>query len=235
MEEGNKRQKKLYQRWWVWVIGIILIIFVWNKVSDAIDKAATKEIPNVMSINYTDAEKVLDENGFDVTSIETEASSVLSNDINNRSVKKGEVFKINNSTSPNFYSTTKDKKVTIYYALNDYTFEAPAATEAPTAAPTAANEPEVSETSSNTEAWRQFLADYEAWTNTYVDFMKKYKENPTDISLISDYSKFAQETVEWAEKARQYEDELENASPEILGEYIETLGRITQKIAEIAL
>lgn len=83
-------------------------------------------------------------------------------------------------------------------------------------------------------SWRQFLKDYEAWVETYVEFMEKYKVNPTDMSLISDYSKFVQQTAEWAEEAEKYQSDLENASPEILGEYVETLGRITKRIIEIA-
>lgn len=83
-------------------------------------------------------------------------------------------------------------------------------------------------------AWRQFLKDYEAWVDSYVEFMEKYKDNSTDMSLISDYAKFVQQTAEWAEKAEKYQSDLENASPEILGEYVETLGRITKRIVEIA-
>ena len=83
-------------------------------------------------------------------------------------------------------------------------------------------------------SWRQFLKDYEAWVDTYVEFMEKYKDNPTDMSLISDYARFVQQTAEWAEKAEKYQSDLENASPEILGEYVETLGRITKIIVEIA-
>lgn len=117
----NDIEKKLYQKWWIWVIGLIIIISIWRIGSIAIDEAGTKYIPNVMSINYTDAEKVLKKQGFKVTVIETNADSVLSNDVNNRSVKKGEVFKINNETNPDYtYGSTKDKKITIYYAKNDY-------------------------------------------------------------------------------------------------------------------
>lgn len=83
------------------------------------------------------------------------------------------------------------------------------------------------------ESWRQFLKDYEAWVDDYVDFMKKFKDNPSDTSLISDYAQFVAQTAEWAEKAKKYEDGLKDASPEILGEYVETLGRITKKISEI--
>lgn len=86
----------------------------------------------------------------------------------------------------------------------------------------------------NDEAWRQFLKDYEAWVDDYVEFMTKYKENPTDTSLISDYAQFVTQTAEWAEKAEKYKSNSDNISPEILSEYIETLSRITKKITDIA-
>ena len=90
--------------------------------------------------------------------------------------------------------------------------------------------------SANTEAWRQFIKDYENWTNSYIELAKKCKENPDDLSLISDYAKIMSETAEWANKAKKYEDELknDNVSSEVLTEYINTLARITQKIAEVA-
>lgn len=236
MNEQEKKSKKLYQRWWVWVIGVILIVFAWNRISMTIDQATTKEIPNVMSINYTEAETVLKENGFKVTSVEVDAGSVLANEIsNNRSVKKGEVFKINNSTSPHYYEETKDKKVTIYYAKDDYVYEKPAEEAVQTTAAPAQTE-SAGISASSTEAWKQFLKDYEAWTDKYIEFMKKYKANPTDVSLISEYGKFAAETVEWAEKAEKYENELNqgDVSPEIIQEYFDTLARITKKITEVA-
>lgn len=236
MDEQEKKSKKLYQRWWVWVIGVILIVFAWNRISMTIDKATNKEIPNVMSINYTEAETVLKENGFKVTAVEADASSVLANIAsNNRSVKKGEVFKINNSISPTYYEITKDKKVTIYYAKDDYVYEKPVEETSQPATDSAQTENTDASTAS-TEAWKQFLKDYEAWTDKYIEFMKKYKANPTDITLISEYGKFAAETVEWAEKAKKYENELNqgNVSPEIIQEYFDTLARITKKITEVA-
>lgn len=87
---------------------------------------------------------------------------------------------------------------------------------------------------SNDEAWRQFLKDYEAWVDKYVEFMKKYKQNPTDMTLLSEYSEFLKQTVEWSEKAEKYENDLKNASPKVLTEYLETLSRISKKITEIA-
>lgn len=238
MSEQQKTTKKMYQRWWVWVIGLIVLFFVWNVGSNTINKARTKEIPNVMSINYTDAETVLKEQGFNVTSIESDAGSVLSNGSYNRSVKKGEVFKINDKTSPNYYEATKNKKVTIYYAKEDYTYNEPSkeSTPTPTIAAAKSDNPVNSTSSSSSESldWKQFLKDYEAWVDSYVEFMKKYKNNPTDASLIAEYGKLLSETAEWAEKSQKYENQLKEMSASDLGEYTKSITRILEKISSIA-
>lgn len=233
--EDNQKTKKWYQKWWVWIIGFFLIMFLWNKTGDFIDEAFTKEIPNVMSINYTDAEKVLKEQGFKVLSIEANAGSVLSNSNYDRSVKKGEVFKVNNELYPDYYLDTKDRKVTIYYATEDYVCESPKKEYSYTDAINEITE-DSNSAYTDTEAWKQFLKDYEAWADSYVDFMKKYKDNPSDISLISEYGKLLAETAEWSEKAEEYEEALEeddDLSPEVITEYFNTLARIMQKISNI--
>lgn len=48
-----------------------------------------------------------------------------------------------------------------------------------------ANEPVVSSSSDCDE----FIADYEEFVNSYVVILKKYKANPTDASIISEYTK----------------------------------------------
>lgn len=81
--------------------------------------------------------------------------------------------------------------------------------------------------------WHQFLNDYEAWVDSYISFMKKYKDNPSDIKLISEYSKFLSETTEWAEKSKTYEDKLKEMSTEELNEYMSTIARILEKINSV--
>ena len=80
--------------------------------------------------------------------------------------------------------------------------------------------------------WREFLREYEAWVDSYIEFMEKYNENPTDLTLLTDYMKLMDEYIEWAEKAENVEVELAN-SPEALKEYMETLTRIIGKLASI--
>lgn len=236
MEEQKKPTKKFYQRWWVWVIIVILAIPIWCVVSNSIDQARTKQIPNVMSINYTDAEKVLEEQGFKVTAIETDAGSILSNDtLHNRSVNKGDVFKVNNSTNPDYSDKTKDKNITIYYAKDNYTYVAPTEKPSEEKASSPSTSSAVSGTSSSGNSdWKQFLKDYEAWMDSYIEFMKKYKNNPSDTKLISEYGKFMGETAEWAEKSKKYEDKLKEMSADDFNEYMQTVTRILEKINSVS-
>ena len=80
--------------------------------------------------------------------------------------------------------------------------------------------------------WKQFIQDYENWMNRYIDFMKKYNANPTDMSLLADYLSLVSEMSEWSEKADDIRSELEDF-PEALREYNAALLRIAQKLNEI--
>ena len=237
MSENEKQGKKIYQKWWVWVIGLILLLFIWQQADRLIDEATTKEIPNVMGINYADAETVLKEKGFKVTLIETDAESILSNDIHNRNVKKGFVFKINDETNPDYdYGTTKDKNITIYYAKDDYIFEK-AEEKNKEDSSDVKKEKTVNEKSdsANADDWRQFLKDYEAWADSYVEFLKKYKENPTNAKLLAEYGKYMDKMVEWSDKADKYQKAFnsDDLPSEYFTEYMTTLGRILDKLSKI--
>lgn len=80
--------------------------------------------------------------------------------------------------------------------------------------------------------WKQFLKDYEAWVDDYIVVLKKYKENPTDTSILSDYSEMVSEMVDWSDKADEIELELENTDAAL--EYSAELLRIAGKLAEVA-
>ena len=87
---------------------------------------------------------------------------------------------------------------------------------------------------SATPKWKEFLAEYEAWVDEYVTFMKKFKENSSDLSLLTQSVELAAKAVEWAQEAETYQKELENVNAEELAEYLKTLGRITEKLASVA-
>ena len=89
---------------------------------------------------------------------------------------------------------------------------------------------EVSEESKSDSEWRQFLKDYEKWVDDYIAFMKKYKENPSDLTLLSEYSKMLTDMSEWAEKADKIELELSDTSESL--EFSAELLKIAAKLTE---
>lgn len=91
----------------------------------------------------------------------------------------------------------------------------------------------ISETSGEPE-WKQFLKDYEAWINKYIEITEKYKNNPSDTTILTDYTEMLAELVQWQTKAEELQTELENASPSEVAEYSAELIRIAGRIAEIA-
>lgn len=81
---------------------------------------------------------------------------------------------------------------------------------------------------SNGYTWQQFLKDYEAWVDEYIVILKKYNENPSDLSILSDYTSMLTKLSEWAERADKMEDEIEDA-----GEVLEFTSEITRILAKI--
>lgn len=92
-----------------------------------------------------------------------------------------------------------------------------------------------SETSSEDNAeWKLFLNEYEEWVDKYIEISKKYKDNPADLSILSDYTDMLTELTEWTTKTENMEKELEGASTAELAEYSAELARIVAKIAQVA-
>ena len=85
--------------------------------------------------------------------------------------------------------------------------------------------------SNNNTGWKEFLKDYEEWVDDYIALTKKYKDNPTDTSILSEYTEMAAEVTEWAERADDLESELSAAEA---AEYAEELAKIASKLAEVA-
>lgn len=77
------------------------------------------------------------------------------------------------------------------------------------------------------ESWREFLEDYEKWVDNYIVLLKKYEANPTDMSILTEYTEMAAEVSEWADKADEIEEDLD---AEDLNEYTATLTRIINKL-----
>lgn len=88
-------------------------------------------------------------------------------------------------------------------------------------------------TSENSDVeWKKFLKDYEKWVDEYISITKKYKDNPSDMTILSDYTSMMTELTEWYSKVDDMQKELENASSSELVEYSKELARIAAKLAE---
>ena len=80
--------------------------------------------------------------------------------------------------------------------------------------------------------FKKAMDSYEAFYDEYCDFMIKYKENPTDMRLLAEYSDMLIRLSEMEEAFEAWEDE--DLSNEELAYYLEVTNRITQKLLKIA-
>lgn len=176
-------------------------------------------------------------------------------------VDKGCVFKIDEYVLDNlgnlnkdydvFYEgdlVSEDKSIVIYYAKEDYVLEkddastiADLSTEAPTENTKTEKEEkntqtivEKDDTSDDGKLGKDFktaMDSYENFMNEYVDFMKKYNENPSDLSLLSDYADYMSDYTDFVEDFEKWEDEDLNDAE--LAYYLDVQTRVTKKLLEI--
>ncbi len=80
--------------------------------------------------------------------------------------------------------------------------------------------------------FKEAMDSYEAFFDEYCEFMKKYKENSTDLSLLADYANYMTQYVDTMSKLEKLgEDDLNDAE---LLYYIEVSNRISQKLLKAA-
>lgn len=79
--------------------------------------------------------------------------------------------------------------------------------------------------------WRKFIADYEAVVDEYIEIAKRYKENPSDLSLLSDCYKVLSEISELSERADKIAVGLVDTDAAL--EYTAELLRISAKLDEV--
>ena len=84
----------------------------------------------------------------------------------------------------------------------------------------------------NSIGWEEFLDEYEDWVDEYIAFMKKYTDNPMDLSLVADYGKLMAEYSDWASKTADFSDDLSDADAL---KYIDRLNKINIKLASAGL
>lgn len=80
--------------------------------------------------------------------------------------------------------------------------------------------------------FKEAMDSYEAFYDEYCEFMKKYKENPTDWELLTAYTDMAQKLIDMDEKFAEWEEKDLNSAE--VKYFAEVSGHITQKLLEAA-
>lgn len=80
--------------------------------------------------------------------------------------------------------------------------------------------------------FKEAMDSYEAFYDEYCDFMKKYSENSSDLTLILEYGEMLTRSAEMSEKFEKWnEDDLNDAE---LKYYLEVSNRVAQKLVDVA-
>lgn len=79
--------------------------------------------------------------------------------------------------------------------------------------------------------FKDAMDSYEAFYDEYCDFMKKYSENPSDLTLIAEYGNMVAKLAEMDKKFEEWDNgELNNEEAKY---YVEVTARIAQKLISI--
>ena len=76
------------------------------------------------------------------------------------------------------------------------------------------------------------MDSYEKFMNDYVAFMKKYQANPSDLTLLAEYSEFMSDYAKAMSDFAEWEDEEMNN--EELAYYLDVQTRVNKKLLEVA-
>ncbi len=80
--------------------------------------------------------------------------------------------------------------------------------------------------------FKEAMDSYENFMNDYAEFMKKYKDNPTDTSLFADYADYMTKYADMVEKFDKWESEDLNDAE--LAYYIDVQARVSKLLLESA-
>lgn len=80
--------------------------------------------------------------------------------------------------------------------------------------------------------FKDAMDSYEEFIDEYVAFMKKYSDNPSDVGLLADYTKYMSKYADMVEKFDKWESEDLNDAE--LAYYIDVQARVSKKLLEVA-
>lgn len=242
----TKSGKPFYKKAWFWVVVIVGGLFASNFIYGVIRSISNAyvPIPDVKGLTKKEAcekiekagficktgynydssdekQKVSDFNVHSKTDFDDLRNGQFNDDFESKRsmrAKRGSVIEINFESSEKAKKSFKSSTSIGEEKQTNNAISTPSVAPSPNPA------------KSENKSFRNFLAEYEKFMNKYVDFMKKYKSNPSDMSLISEYGKMIEQYAEWAKKSDNFKDKL---SGDDLAEYLKVHGRIMQKLAEV--
>lgn len=146
--------------------------------------------------------------------------------------KGNNVMEISLTAPDNSTTSTETQPETIAPTETQSETIAPAETQPDTTKPPKDNS---SNKSSNNDGIRQdfknAMDSYEAYMNEYIEFMKKYNSNSTDLSLMSEYATVMKKYAKQVNAFEKWESEdLNNAE---MNYYIEVQARVSKKLLEV--
>lgn len=77
---------------------------------------------------------------------------------------------------------------------------------------------------------KEFLDSYEAFVDQYIEFINQYKANPTDATLIQQYSDYLTKLSDFEKKANEYQSQEGQMSTADYNYYIDVTTRCSQKL-----
>lgn len=104
--------------------------------------------------------------------------------------------------------------------------------ETPKEEKTEADENATSTNSGIRTDFKNAMDSYEEFMNEYVDFIKKYEANPTDMSLLSQYGTMMQKYSEQVSAFNQWESD--DMTKEEVAYYIDVQARVNKKLLEVS-
>ena len=113
-------------------------------------------------------------------------------------------------------------------------------TQKPTQAPAKESESSESkqESKSDTDSgsvtptFKETMDSYETFFDSYIEFMNKYKQNPSDLTLLSEYADYMSKYSDYMSKLSAID--TKNLSAADLAYYTEVHARILKKIANVS-
>ncbi|SCX32776.1 hypothetical protein SAMN02910436_02852 [Ruminococcaceae bacterium P7] len=182
-----------------------------------VDKYDLKEDKD--AIYYEDAVTQFKKKGF------TDVSTRMTEDASKEEGRVTDIV-VNGESMITEYISSAPVDATIVIVYNT---KAAKPTQKPTQAPEKQASKADTDSDSVTPSFKETMDSYEAFFDSYIEFMKKYKENPGDLTMISEYADYMSKYTDYMSKLTAIDTTTLSAAD--LAYYTEVHTKILKKMA----